>query len=116
MALLLSPLVWSLACALAPNFHSLVIFRVLQGFSSAGGSVTLGIVADMFEPERQGTAVACKSCRFSFFTAGSTDSSVNFTVIVFSSVGGSVLGPIVGAFQARYLSWHWNVSVALFAR
>lgn len=30
--------------------------------------------------------------------------------VVFSSVGGSVIGPIVGAFQHRYLSWHWNVS------
>ncbi|KAK9898417.1 putative MFS multidrug transporter, partial [Cystobasidium minutum MCA 4210] len=79
--------VWALGCALAPNFPALVIFRVLQGFSSAGGSVTLGMVADMFEPERQGNAVA---------------------YIVLSSVGGSVLGPIVGGFQARYLSWRWN--------
>lgn len=52
--------IWALACALAPNFPALVVFRVLQGFSSAGGSVTLGIVADMFEPERQGNAVACE--------------------------------------------------------
>lgn len=115
MLISLSHSVWSLACALAPNFHSLVIFRVLQGFSSAGGSVTLGIVADMFEPERQGMAVACKSD-----TPGVTVPKIHLicssSVIVFSSVGGSVLGPIVGAFQARYLSWHWNVSPQLPCR
>lgn len=57
--------VWAMACALAPNYPAMVVFRVLQGFSSAGGSVTLGIVADMFEPEHQGKAVACKSRIFS---------------------------------------------------
>jgi MFS family permease len=27
--------------------------------------------------------------------------------VVFSSVGGSVVGPIVGAFVQRYLDWRW---------
>lgn len=67
--------VWALGCALAPNFGSIIAFRILGGFSSAGGSVTLAYIADMFEPEHQGHAVA---------------------FVVLSSVGGSVLGPIVG--------------------
>lgn len=79
--------VWALGCALAPNFDAIIAFRILGGFSSAGGSVTLAYIADMFEPEHQGHAVA---------------------FVVLSSVGGSVLGPIVGGFQANFLSWRWN--------
>jgi MFS family permease len=53
--------------------------------SSAGGSVTLGMVADMWEPDEQQYAVA---------------------FIVFSSVGGSVLGPVVGGFVEQYAQWY----------
>lgn len=62
---------WALMCALAPNFTTLVVGRVLGGLSLAGGSVTLGMVADLYHPEVQGYAVAW---------------------VVLSSVGGSVLG------------------------
>ncbi|KAL9033538.1 MAG: hypothetical protein Q9214_007466, partial [Letrouitia sp. 1 TL-2023] len=69
--------IWQLPCALAPNFATVVVGRMLGGLSSAGGSVTLGMVADMWEPDDQQYAVA---------------------FIVLSSVGGSVLGPVFGAF------------------
>lgn len=62
---------WTLMCALAPNFGTLVVGRVLGGFSLAGGSVTLGMVADLYEPEYQGYAVAW---------------------VVLSSVGGTTVG------------------------
>lgn len=62
---------WTLMCALAPNFGTLVVGRVLGGFSLAGGSVTLGMVADLYEPEYQGYAVAW---------------------VVLSSVGGTTIG------------------------
>jgi MFS family permease len=78
--------VWQLPCAMAPNFGSMVVGRFLGGLSSAGGSVTLGMVADMWEPNDQQYAVA---------------------FIVFSSVGGSVVGPIVGAFIEANLNWRW---------
>ncbi|KAI9818059.1 MAG: hypothetical protein M1827_000683 [Pycnora praestabilis] len=84
--------IWQLPCALAPNFGSLVVGRFLGGISSAGGSVTLGMVADMWQADDQQYAVA---------------------YIVLSSVGGSVVGPIVGAFVQRYLSWRWNFWVQL---
>ena len=84
--------IWQIPCALAPNFATIVVGRFLGGLSSAGGSVTLGMVADMWEPEEQGYAV-------------------NF--IVFSSVGGSVVGPIVGGYLATYLPWQWNFWVQL---
>ncbi|KAL7419360.1 hypothetical protein Q5752_006198 [Cryptotrichosporon argae] len=78
--------IWQILAALAPNFGSVVVARVLGGFSSAGGSVTLGMVADMWDPNEQQWAVA---------------------FVVFSSVGGSVIGPLVGPFIEAYLSWEW---------
>ncbi|KAJ5525984.1 hypothetical protein N7494_012634 [Penicillium frequentans] len=79
--------IWQIPCALAPNFGTIVVCRLLGGVSSAGGSVTLGMVADMWEAEEQQWAVA---------------------YVVLSSVTGSVLAPIVGGFVATYLDWHWN--------
>lgn len=78
--------IWQIPAALAPNFGTIVVARFLGGISSAGGSVTLGMVADMWEADDQQYAVA---------------------YVVLSSVGGSVLGPIVGGFIETYLSWHW---------
>jgi len=83
---------WQIPCALAPNFATIVVGRFLGGISSAGGSVTLGMVADMWTAEEQQFAVA---------------------FVVFSSVGGSVLGPIFGGFIEKYLSWHWNFWIQL---
>jgi hypothetical protein len=45
--------VWCLPVALAPNFASLMVGRALGGLSSAGGSVTLGMIADLFDPGHQ---------------------------------------------------------------
>ncbi|CAD0109990.1 unnamed protein product [Aureobasidium uvarum] len=73
--------IWQLPVALAHNFGTVMAGRALGGLSSAGGSVTLGMVADMWEPDEQQYAVA---------------------FIVFSSVGGSVLGPVVGGFVEQY--------------
>jgi len=75
---------WQLPVALAPNFATIMVGRALGGISSAGGSVTLGMIADMWEPDKQQYAVA---------------------YVVFSSVGGSILGPIVGGFVEEYLPW-----------
>ncbi|KAF2085197.1 MFS multidrug transporter [Saccharata proteae CBS 121410] len=78
--------IWQIPCALAHNIGTMVVCRALGGLSSAGGSVTLGMVADMWEPEDQQYAVA---------------------FVVFSSVGGSVIGPVVGGFVEEYLNWRW---------
>lgn len=77
---------WQIPCALAPNYATILVGRTLGGLSSAGGSVTLGLVADMWEPDDQQYAVA---------------------FVVLSSVGGSVLGPVVGAFVEKYQTWQW---------
>ncbi|KAL8636962.1 MAG: hypothetical protein Q9228_005709 [Teloschistes exilis] len=84
--------IWQIPCALAPNYGTIVVGRFLGGLSSAGGSVTLGMVADMWEADEQQYAVA---------------------YVVLSSVGGSSIGPVVGAFIQRYLSWHWNFWIQL---
>ncbi|KAM3474869.1 hypothetical protein MY8738_007667 [Beauveria namnaoensis] len=84
--------IWQLPVALAPNFATIMVGRALGGLSSAGGSVTLGMIADMWEADHQQYAVA---------------------YVVFSSVGGSVLGPIVGGFIEQYLHWRWAMWVQL---
>jgi MFS family permease len=84
--------IWQLPVALPPNFATIIVARGLGGLSSAGGSVTLGMIADMWESDTQQYAVA---------------------YVVFSSVGGSVLGPIVGGFVEQWLEWRWNIWIQL---
>ncbi|KAF2209907.1 hypothetical protein CERZMDRAFT_121964 [Cercospora zeae-maydis SCOH1-5] len=84
--------IWQLPVALAPNFATIMVGRALGGLSSAGGSVTLGMIADMWESDTQQYAVA---------------------FVVFSSVGGSILGPIVGGFSEAYLDWRWSIWIQL---
>ncbi|CAE6998754.1 hypothetical protein P3342_000899 [Pyrenophora teres f. teres] len=84
--------IWQIPVGIAPNFGTILAFRALGGLSTAGGSVTLAMVADMWEPDNQQYAVA---------------------FIVFSSVGGSVLGPIVGGFVEEFLAWRWNIWIQL---
>lgn len=84
--------IFTLPVVLAPNFGCLLAGRALGGLSSAGGSVTLGMIADMFDSDHQQFAVA---------------------YIVFSSVGGSILGPIVGGFVQQYLPWQWTIWIQL---
>lgn len=84
--------IFCLPVALAPNFASVIVGRCLGGLSSAGGSVTLGMIADMFDGDHQQYAVA---------------------YIVFSSVGGSILGPIIGGFVEQYLHWRWTIWIQL---
>ncbi|KAJ5688846.1 major facilitator superfamily domain-containing protein [Penicillium macrosclerotiorum] len=84
--------VWQIPCALAPNFGTIVVCRALGGLSSAGGSVTLGMTADMWEPDDQGFAVA---------------------YVVLSSVGGTTIGPIFGGMIQQWLDWRWNFWIQL---
>ena len=85
--------IWQLPVALAKNFATLMVGRALGGLSSAGGSVTLGMIADMWDADNQQYAVA---------------------FVVFSSVGGSVLGPIVGGFVEAFLDWRWAIWIVMW--
>lgn len=84
--------IWQLPVALAKNFATVMVGRALGGLSSAGGSVTLGMIADMWESDTQQYAVA---------------------YVVFSSVGGSVLGPVIGGFVEANLDWRWSIWIQL---
>ena len=80
--------IWQLLSALAPNFGSLLVARCLGGLSTAGGSVTLGIIADIYQPEDSG---------FQYAVA----------FVVLSSVGGAPVGAVIGGFIGQYKSWQW---------
>ncbi|KAI1759600.1 major facilitator superfamily domain-containing protein [Hypoxylon sp. FL1150] len=69
-------------------FPLIIIGRALGGQFSAGGSVTLGMVADMFETNDQEHPLA---------------------FIVLSSVGGSIVGPIIGGFIQTNCHWTWAI-------
>lgn len=84
--------IWQIPVALAPNFATIMVGRALGGLSTAGGSVTLGMIADLWESDTQQYAVA---------------------YVVFSSVFGSVLGPIVGGFCEQWLHWRWCIWIQL---
>lgn len=84
--------IWQILGGKAPNFASVVLARALGGLSSAGGSVTLGMTADMWEANDQGYAVA---------------------FVVLSSVGGSSIGPVFGGIIQDHLHWRWNFWIQL---
>lgn len=77
---------FGLLATLAPNFGAIMAARVLGGLCTAGGSVTLAIITDMFDSHDDD---------FQYATA----------FIVFSSVGGSIFGPIAGGFIEQYSTW-----------
>ncbi|KAK0529608.1 hypothetical protein OC842_004182 [Tilletia horrida] len=84
--------VFQLPVALAPNYASVVVGRFFGGLFSAGGSVTLGTMADLYEAEDQGPAVIA---------------------IVFASVLGAALGPIPCNALAQYAGWRWTIWIQL---
>ena len=80
--------IWQLPAALAPNFGAIVVARALGGLSTAGGSVTLGVIADLYQPEDSG---------FQYAVA----------FVVLSSVGGAPVGAVIGGFVQQYLPLSW---------
>jgi MFS family permease len=45
--------IWQIPCALSRSFVTYVVCRTLGGLSTAGGSVTLGVLADMWDSDEQ---------------------------------------------------------------
>jgi DHA2 family multidrug resistance protein len=77
----------SVLCGLAPNLGALVFFRVLQGLFG-GGLLTASqaILADAFEPEELGTAMA---------------------IYGIAMIVGPIIGPLVGGWITDHASWRW---------
>lgn len=84
--------IWQILGALAPNYGSVCVARALTGLSSAGGSVTLAVVADMWETQDQGFGVL---------------------FVVAASVIGSTLGAIFGGIATDNIGWRWNFWIQL---
>lgn len=84
--------IWQILGGLAPNFGAVCVARAFTGLSCAGGSVTLAIVADMWEADVQGYGVVFVS---------------------FASVGGSAVAPIFGGIMADNLNWYWTFWIQL---
>lgn len=83
---------FQLPVALAQNLPMVLVGRALNGLCMAGGSVTIGMIADMWEAESQQYAVG----KVGFF-----------------SVTGAALGPVVGGFVEELLGWRWCIWIPL---
>jgi EmrB/QacA subfamily drug resistance transporter len=92
-------IIGSLACALAWNPLSLIVFRLAQGVGGALISANSGaVIADTFPPEHRGRAYG-------------------FNAIGFNT--GAVLGVVLGGLIVTYVSWRWifwiNVPIGIAA-
>ncbi|KAJ6160420.1 hypothetical protein N7470_003816 [Penicillium chermesinum] len=78
--------IWQIPCMVAPNWGTIVVARGLGGLSTAGGSVTLGLIADIYEPDTQQFPLA---------------------FIVLSSCIGTSIGGVIGGPIERFCKWQW---------
>lgn len=85
---------WTLACALAPNWPAFLVFRLSVGiFASAPIAVVTGIMADIYpRPEARGRAMAA-------FMA--------------TTVFGPLFAPIIGGFASPAIGWRWTFWIGL---
>lgn len=81
-------LAFTIACAVAPSFKTLIAFRFLAGLF---GSVPLtnggGTIADMIAQEKRGTAMA---------------------VFAIGPLLGPIIGPVAGGYISQSLDWRWS--------
>ncbi len=89
----------SLACGLAPNLATLIIFRVIQGATGGGlQPLSQAIMLEAFPPEKRGKAMA-------FWALG---------IVV-----APMLGPVLGGWITDTYSWRWvfyiNLPVGIMA-
>jgi len=77
----------SFLCGIAPSLDALIFFRVLQGVGGAGmAPVVQAMLADIFPPEKRGSA---------------------FAVYGLAVVFAPAIGPTLGGWITDNYSWHW---------
>jgi DHA2 family multidrug resistance protein len=77
----------SFLCGIAWSLSSLILFRLLQGLGGGGmAPAAQSILADLFPPERRGTA---------------------FTIFGLAVVVAPAIGPTLGGWITDQYSWHW---------
>ncbi|KAL4779197.1 MFS general substrate transporter [Aspergillus varians] len=81
--------IFTLACSLAPNWGSFLVFRLLAGiFASGPIAVVTGVLADVYrDPRTRGRAVA---------------------IYMVATAFGPLIGPIISGFAAPTLGWRWS--------
>lgn len=79
---------FTLACAVAPNWPTLLVFRLIVGINASSAiSVTGGLYADMYDdPVTRGRAMA---------------------LFMASTMFGPLLGPVISGFLSP-ISWRWT--------
>ncbi|KPM39328.1 hypothetical protein AK830_g7228 [Neonectria ditissima] len=86
--------IFTMACALAPNWPALLIFRFFTGaFASSPIAIVAGILADVYgEPTARGRAYA---------------------IFMVATTFGPILSPIVSGFTSQTIGWRWAFWIAL---
>ncbi|RMZ83010.1 hypothetical protein DV737_g1768, partial [Chaetothyriales sp. CBS 132003] len=88
-------LIWTLACALAPNMGSLLAFRLFAGIAgSCPITIGGGSVADVFVATERGGAMA---------------------IFALGPLFGPVIGPVAGGFLSEAAGWRWTFWLILIA-
>ncbi|OBR06774.1 Major facilitator superfamily transporter [Colletotrichum higginsianum IMI 349063] len=86
--------IWTMACALAPNWPAFLIFRFLTGvFASSPIAIVAGILADIYgNTESRGRAM---------------------TAFMVTTAFGPLFAPIVSGFCSPTIGWRWSFWIAL---
>ncbi|KAK1625667.1 major facilitator superfamily transporter [Colletotrichum phormii] len=86
--------IWTMACALAPNWPAFLFFRLFTGvFASSPIAIVAGILADIYgDTETRGRAMAAFMVTTTF---------------------GPLFAPIVSGFCSTTIGWRWSFWVAL---
>ncbi|KAF9874510.1 hypothetical protein CkaCkLH20_08073 [Colletotrichum karsti] len=86
--------IWTMACALAPNWPSLLVFRLFTGvFASSPIAIVTGILADIYgNHETRGRAM---------------------TAFMVMTTFGPLFAPIISGFCSPTIGWRWSFWIAL---
>jgi multidrug resistance protein len=80
-------IIWTIACALAPNVGALLVFRFFAGIAgSCPLTIGGGSIADMIRQEKRGGAMA---------------------IFALGPLLGPVIGPVAGGYLAEAEGWRW---------